>query len=36
VAIALPKTLVALVNWLVLSFCGVAVVLLGLLPGLLK
>ncbi|MBL0129436.1 MAG: NADH-quinone oxidoreductase subunit N [Flavobacteriales bacterium] len=29
-----PQLVVAPVNWLVISFCGVAVVLLGLMPGL--
>jgi NADH-quinone oxidoreductase subunit N len=29
-----PKLVVAPLNWLVISFCGVAVVLLGMLPGL--
>ena len=29
-----PRLVVAPLNWLVISFCGVAVVLLGLLPGL--
>jgi NADH-quinone oxidoreductase subunit N len=29
-----PQLVVAPLNWLVISFCGVAVVLLGLLPGL--
>ncbi len=31
-----PKLVVAPLNWLVISFCGVAAVLLGLMPGLLR
>ncbi len=31
-----PQLVVAPLNWLVISFCGVAVVLLGLLPGLIR
>jgi NADH-quinone oxidoreductase subunit N len=31
-----PQLVVAPLNWLVISFCGVAVVLLGLMPGLLR